>query len=124
MEVEVVELGDRPTTFTKARRFAPAGARVLGESLGQMGFADGAAVVLDWSNELGQMPSEVAKPVLHVRVIKRLPEYTERNVLFVDVRLDIEDIFGGDNMTAESIRDIVQELQEKVEQQVALRKES
>jgi hypothetical protein len=124
MEVEVVELGDRPLTFTKARRFAPAGARVLGETIGQMRFADGAAIVLDWSNELGQMPDEVAKPILHIRVVKRLPEYTERNVLYVDARLDIEDIFGGDNMTAESIRDIVNELSEKVEQQVALRRES
>lgn len=124
MEVEVVELGNRPATFTKARRFAPAGAATLGELLGQMPFADGAAIVLDWSNEMGLMPAEVAKPVLHVRVVKRLPEYRERNVLYVDDRFDIEDIFGGDNMTAEFILDLVKELEEKVNQQVALRKES
>lgn len=123
MEVEVVEMGDRPLTLTKARRFAPAGARVLGEVLGQMEFADGAAVVVDWSNALGQLPPDAVIPVLHVRVVKRLREYTERNVLYVDARLDIEDIFGGDNITAESIRDIVNELREKVEEQVQLRKE-
>lgn len=124
MEVEVVEVGERPQVLTKARRFAPAGARVLGEVLGQMEFGDGAAVVLDWSNNLGLMPEETAKPVMHVRVVKRLPMFTERNVLYVDVRLDVDDVFGGDNMTAESIRDIVNELRDKVEQQVTLRKES
>ena len=69
------------------------------------------------------MPDEIAKPVIHIRVRKRLTEYAERNVLTVDARLDVEDVFGSDEISAEIMADLVRELQEKVEQQMAMRRE-
>lgn len=124
MQIEVVELGDRPGTLTRARRFAPAGARVLGEVLGQMRFADEGVVVLDWSNTFRLMPDEVSKPILYVRVRKRFPGLSHPNVLTVDVRLDVEDIFGGDNMTADSIHHIITELVDKMESEYKKRREA
>lgn len=123
MRVEVVEMGERPPLFTQARRFAPEGAKVFGEALELQEFADAALVVLDWTNELGTMPDEVAVPVLHVRVFKYLPEFTIRNTLRVDVRLDVEDIFGNDEMTHEVILDTINEMREKVDEQIALRRQ-
>lgn len=124
MDVKAVEMGNRPLLMTKARRFAPAGAKVLGELLGDQTWADYAWVVLDWENETKSQPDDSHKPILVVQVHKLLPEYTERNHLTIEVTLDVEDIFGGDNMTAESILNIVHELRMKVDEQVAMRKES
>lgn len=124
MQVTVQEMGDRPLMFTKARRFAPAGAKVLGEVLGQMEFGDEALVVLDWSNSFGLMPDDAAKPLLLVAVRKRFPSMPPPNVLTIIDKFDVEDIFGGDNMTAESIRDIVNALRDKAEQAFNSRKES
>lgn len=115
MDVTVSEMGERPVTLTKSRRFAPAGAKVLGEVLGQMQFGDRAEVVLDWSNSFGLMPAEVAKPLLLVSVTKRFPQFEDKNILTVYDKLDVDDLFGGDNMTAESIRDIVNALRDKME---------
>ena len=122
MQVDVVEMGDRPTVMTKARRFAPEGARIFGAYLSELSFADGAALVLDWSNEMGGLPIDVSKPILYVRVIKKLPQFERRNVLTIDERLDVEDVFGNDTMTADYIRDLVHELEEKIDQQVTQRK--
>lgn len=124
MDVTVSEIGERPAVFTKARRFAPAGAKVLGELLGQMQFGDRAEVVLDWSNSFGLMPDEASKPLLLVAVTKRFPQLPPPNVLTVHDRLDVDDLFGGDNMTAESIRDIVNALRDKMEATFNGRKES
>jgi len=122
MQVEVVEMGDRPNVWTKARRFAPEGARVIGNALEPYDFADIALILLDWSNSYDLMPAEVAIPLIHIRVMKKMPEYTDRNLLTVDARLDVEDVFGHDEVTAEIIADLVQELQTKVREQIEFRR--
>lgn len=124
MDVTVSELGDRPVVLTKSRQFAPAGAKVLGEVLGQMQFGDRAEVVLDWSNSFGLMPDDASKPILYVAVAKRFPQFAPPNTLTVYDKLDVDDLFGGDNITAESIRDIVNALRDKMEAAFVSRKES
>lgn len=122
MIVRVAEMGNRPAMWTKARRFAPAGAQQFGETLGHLQFADAAMIVLDWSNVLAKMPSDVARPILYISVAKKLPEYETNNLLRVDCRLDVDDTFGGDNVTAEVIVDIIRELEETVTKKVAQRR--
>lgn len=79
-------------------------------------------VVLDWSNFLKKMPDDVARPVLYIQVSKKLPEYDTDNLLRVDCRLDVDDVFGGDTVTAETIIEIVRELEMTVTQKVAQRR--
>lgn len=122
MQVEAIELGDRPVIFSRARRYAPAGAKAFAELLEKYDFADDAYLVLDWSNDLGTVPEEVGKPMLHIKIRKKLAEYSVNNVLTIDERLDVDDVFGNDEVTAEVIVELVQELRNKVAEQVALRR--
>lgn len=122
MQVEVVEVGHRPLLFTKARQYAPAGARVMGEMLSELSFADIGLIVVDWDNTLGLLPADAVKPIMHIRVMKRLPQYSRGNLLTVDDRIDIDDVFGGDAMTAELIADVVHELNLKVDQEIDRRR--
>lgn len=124
MKVDAVEMGERPAAWTLARRYAPAGTKVLAELLEQQDFADIGLIVLDWSNQIEAVPDEAAKPVLHIRVYKHLSEYTVNNTLRVDARLDVEDVFGNDEMSAEVMVDLVRELRDKVEQQVTMRRQN
>jgi hypothetical protein len=114
MNVVAVEYGNRPKVWSKARRFAPEGTKLLAELLGKMGFADDAVVVLDWDNSLREQPDEAAKPVLRVQTGKTVGERT----LIVTVRLDVEDVFGNDTMVAEDFLRIVQQMAEKTDEAV------
>lgn len=72
-----------------------------------------ATVVLDWSNSLGQQPEEVAKPVLHLIVVKLYPG-TEK-ALTVTSRIDVDDVFSQpDVMTRSLMEDLIQELATKI----------
>ena len=124
MQVDAIELGERPVIFSRARRYAPAGAKAFADLLAKHDFADNAFIVLDWKNQLGQVPTEVGKPMLHIRVRKILREYSTNNILTVDSRLDVDDVFGNDEVTAEVIVDLVQELRNTVAEQVAVRRQS
>lgn len=115
MNVQVIETGNRPSVWTKARRFAPAGARVFGELLGAMDFADFAIIVLDWENKTGRLPQEIARPILYVQVHKVFPDYENHNHLTVESRVEVDEVFGDDAVTANIILDLAHELQEKVE---------
>ena len=109
MNVAAVELGDRPALFTKSRRFAPEGVKVLAEVLSHMQFASDGIIILDWTNQLDLQPEAVAIPVVVVRTIKHFPEWEQS--LTVEVRLDVEDLFGNDNVTAENLLDIAQSIE-------------
>lgn len=113
MNVVAVEMGDRPIIMTKARRFAPEGAKLLAEVLGHMQFAEDGIIVLDWSNELGIQPNEAAVPVLVIQTGKHVPEVDNR-LLTVEVRLDVEDVFGRDEVTAEQFLDIIHQMEAKM----------
>ena len=112
--VRVVELGRRPALLTPARKYAPVAAKLIGELLGQRRFGEMANVVLDWSNELGQMPAEVAKPVIYMELTRWFPERGEGVSLTVQGRIDVDDVFGSDVLTRGLIEDLVNELGEKL----------
>jgi hypothetical protein len=109
LNVVAVELGERPLLFTKSRRFAPEGVKVLAELLGHMQFATDGIIFLDWSNQLDLQPDAAAIPVVVVRTTKWFPEWNQS--LTVEVRLDVEDLFGNDNVTANALFDIVQSIE-------------
>lgn len=96
--------------MTPARRFAPEGVKLLAELLGHMAFADDGLVVLDWSNESGRQPPEVAKPVIFLTTIKKVGERT----LTIEVRLDVEDTFGRDTLVAEDFLNIIHQMEDKM----------
>lgn len=111
MHVIAAEYGDRPLVWTKARRFAPQGLRVLADVLERFEFADVGAVVLDWSNVLERQPDEAAKPIIIVQTVK----FVGPKNLQVEVRLDVDDIFGNDDITAENLLDVVQQMERKTD---------
>lgn len=119
MNVVAVELGTRPFILTKARRFAPEGVKLLAETLGHMQFAEDGMVVLDWSNETARQPQEVAKPVIFVTALKRYKERT----LTVEVRLDVEELFGSDNIVAEDFLHVIRSMEDKTNSAIAREKE-
>jgi hypothetical protein len=110
--------------MTAARRFAPQGARLLAETLGHMNFATDGIVIIDWQNKLGLQPKEVAKPVMIVRAAKVVPEFLTNNMVTVEIRLDIEDLFGNDEVTADNLLDAVQQMAKKMEETIQRRKEN
>lgn len=121
MDVQVIEAGNRSTVTSKARRFAPQGVIVLGQLLERMEFADNAFVALDWSNELGLNPSGDTKPIVYVRVAKRT-FFDKKPVITTEVRLDVEDLFGTDSMTAENLLMVVQQIADKMQLEIFRRK--
>lgn len=124
MNVVALELGRRPTTMTAARRFAPQGATLLAQTLEHMNFATDGMVIVDWENQTGLQPEEVAKPVIIVRAAKVVPEFATNNMVTVEIRLDIENLFGSDEITAANLLDAIQQMAVKMEQTIARRKEN
>lgn len=120
MNVVAVELGDRPAILTYSRRFAPEGVKLIAELLGHMQFADDGIVVLDWSNVTNRQPQEVAKPVVFISALKRVHDKT----LTVEVRLDVDDTFGRDQITAEDFLVIIKSLEDKTNSALAAAKET
>jgi hypothetical protein len=112
MNIVAIEYGDRPGLFTKARRFAPEGVKLLAEVMGHMEFAEDGIIILDWSNELALQPTEAVIPVVIIRTTKFVPEVSQR--LTVEVRLDVEDTFGRDDITAQNLLDIIQQMAAKM----------
>jgi len=120
VNVVAVEIGERPVIMTKSRRFAPQGVALLAETLGHMQFADDGIVVLDWTNETGRQPDEVAKPVVFISTLKNVGERT----LTVEVRLDVEDTFGRDEIMAEDFLTIIRSMEDKMNSTLAAAKEN
>lgn len=120
MNVVAVEMGNRPSLLTKARRFAPEGVKLFAETLGHMQFADDGMVVLDWSNATGRQPDEVAKPVVFITTLKRVGE----RILQIEVRLDVEDTFGRDEMLAEDFLTVIRSLEDKMNSTIERSKEN
>ena len=115
MKVIAAEVGQRPAVMTRSRRFAPSGVKLIAETLGQFEFADEAAIVLDWSNVMGEQPDEVAKPVVFIETTKRVAD----KVLTVKVRLDVEDTFGRDTLMADDFIMIIRQMEDKTNDEVA-----
>lgn len=119
MNVVAVEMGDRPRLMTKARRFAPEGVKLLAELLGHMRFADDGIVVLDWQNVTNRQPEEAWVPVVFVSAVKRVGE----RYLTVEVRLDVEDLFGNDQIVADDFLSIVRSMEDKMNATIERSKE-
>lgn len=116
MIVEASELGTRPRTFTKARAFAPQAMHAMAKYLSTQEFAGKAHLVLDWSNELGQLPDDAIKPILFVQVVRDVPGVGQ---LRVEQKYDVDDIFGRDSMTPTILVDLLHELKVTVEKAIA-----
>jgi len=114
MKIQVMEVGNRPAIMTNARLYAPAGARVFGEMLAAAEFADFAFVVLDWENVMKRLPEEASYPVLYVQVHKLFPGLDGQNHLTVEERFDVDDVFGNDSMTAETVVLTVEAIRDKM----------
>jgi hypothetical protein len=109
MKVVAAELGNRPLVWTKARRFAPQGLQILADLFEHFEFADVASIALDWSNVLELQPEEVAKPVIVIETIKFVGEMR----LTVQVRLDVDSLFGNDEVTANDLVMVIQNMESK-----------
>lgn len=101
--------------MTKARRFAPQAAHALANYLQTKEFAGKVFVVLDWSNETGQLPADAVMPVLYVQAVRDVPG---KGQVRVEQRYDVDDIFGRDSMTPTILVDLCHELEETVEKAV------
>lgn len=115
MIIEIHETGSRPLILTKARRFAPQAMHGMANYLQTRGFAGKVFLVLDWSNETGQLPADAVKPILYVQAVRDVPG---KGQLRVEQKYDVDDIFGGDTMTPTILVDLCHELEEAVERAV------
>ena len=117
MRVLVTERGERPDLLTKARVIAPQAAKFLADRLEPQTFADQAVIVLDWSGDYHwtadvPMPEELKLPAMYIIVEKWFPQIEQW--LKVDLALDIEDMFGRDDATADDLEEVGKQLAEKV----------
>lgn len=119
MNVVAVELGERPTVLTNARRFAPEGVKLLAEVLGHMQFAEDGIVVLDWENVTGRQPEDAYVPIVFISTVKQVGE----RYLTVEVRLDVEDTFGRDSLVAEDFINIIASMEDKMNTTIERSKE-
>jgi ribosome biogenesis SPOUT family RNA methylase Rps3 len=113
MNVVAIEYGNRPLLFSKARRFAPEGVKMLAEILEHMEFAEDGIVILDWDNSLALQPDEAAIPVIVIRTTGIVRDVGDDQRLTVEVRLNVEDLFGQDEVTAENLIDAVHQMEAK-----------
>ncbi len=117
MKVEVFEHGERPTVTTKARRFAPQGAKALADLFASHEFAHYAIITLDWTGDmlLAKVPYALGtQPVMHILVSRFHPEFNRRRE--VEWVIDMEDAFGSDNFDNSVLRDIVQQAEDQLNQ--------
>lgn len=117
MKVLVVENGERPNLFTKARTIAPQAATYLANILEDEVFADTAGIVIDWTGSIGwsgdgPVPDGLKQEIMWVEVVKHYPQNGQ--TLRVDYKLDLDDFFGRDNATGEDLHEIVENLRAKV----------
>ena len=113
MIVEAIMTGNPPAIMTKSRRFAPQAVHAIANYLQTREFAGKAFVVLDWSNETGQLPAGAPViPILYVQAVRDVPG---KGQLRVEQKFDVDDIFGKDSMSPTILVDLCHELEEAVE---------
>jgi hypothetical protein len=118
VQVVAYEVGDRPALLTKARMFAPQAAQAFAVALETQDWGHRAEVVIDWSGTIafdGPPPPEALDkllPVMYLQVIRAEPSMG--GTLRVEQRLDIDDLFGGDNFTVTDVENIVAEMKRTV----------
>ena len=115
MIVEAIMCGTPPRIMTKQRRFAPQAVHAMANYLQTREFAGKAFVVLDWSNDTGQLPADAVRPVLYVQAVRDVPG---KGQLRVELKFDVDDIFGSDSMTPTILVDVCHDLEEAVEKAV------
>lgn len=115
MIVETHQAGRQPAIMTKARRFAPQAMHEMAKYLSAREFAGKVFLVLDWSNETGQLPPEASMPVLYVQAVRDVPG---KGQLRVEQKYDVDEVFGKDSMTPTILVDLCHELEETVERAV------
>jgi len=113
--VEVHEVGHRPAILTKQRKFAPQAAHAMANYLQAREFAGKTFIVLDWSNETGQLPADAVRPILYMQAVRDVPG---KGQLRVELKYDVDDIFSKEFMTPTILVDLCHELEEAVERAV------
>src|SRR5688500_20037012 len=96
--------------WTAARQNAPGAAVSLAKLFEQPGhtWADRADIMLDWENSLLESDvEELHYPVMLIVVDKYVPG---KGHLVVQSRLNIDNVFIGDYVSFETLRDIVEEM--------------
>jgi hypothetical protein len=113
MKVIVRELGDRPIVQTPAHYQAPQGAKALADIMSPETYADLCTISVDWVGD-------GITPVLTIYLVKFMPQYAPENLqLFWPI--DMEDAFGGGNVTNDTLRGINDQLKEHFNEMVELR---
>ncbi len=121
MEAVAFETGLPSKVTTNARRFARQGAVILAELLEHCSFADTSSVIIDWDDSFNRQPEGAAKPVMYVVAVKEIRAVEVNPFVRVEVRLDIEDLFGNDNITAENLVGLVSEMETSMNEAIAKR---
>lgn len=119
MIVEVHQTGTRPAIMTKARRFAPQAMHAMANYLQTRGFAGKVFLVLDWSNETGQLPPDAIRPILYVQAVR---DVLGKGQLRVEQKFDVDEIFSQEFLTPTILVDLCHELEEAVEKAVQERR--
>lgn len=97
---------------------------MMAEVLERLQFAEDGIVILDWDNSLALQPEEVAIPVIIIRASGVVREVGDDQRLTVEIRLNVEDLFGRDEITAEEILDVVHQMEAKWFASIARAKEN
>lgn len=127
MRVVSWEQGDRPSVMTRARLQTPQARKRLTDLLAAGDFADLGYVVVDWTGTIAFIDSngqsranpdvlDTTRPVMYIQVIKSMPQYG--GSIASEHRLDIDDMFGGNDINGSDLIDFVGSLKESVEEMV------
>jgi hypothetical protein len=131
MRVQYGELGDRPAVMTRARLNAPGAGRALVDMLASCEWGHVGYVWLDWTgveafrdSRTGQVPPALDKatPVMYIQVARVVAEHGA--TLWVEDRVDIEEVFSKPVITKDDLEYIVIGLRDKVLDELRKRKES
>lgn len=112
MIVEVHEVGTRPTLWTKQRRFAPQAIHAMASYLQAREFAGKVFIVLDWSNETGQLPDDAIRPIIYMQAVRDVPGHGQ---LRVETKFDVDDVFSKEFITPSILVDLCHDLEQAVE---------
>lgn len=128
MRVVSWEQGDRPSLMTRSRLQTPQARKRLTDLLAAGDFADLGYVVVDWTGTIAFIDSngnsrstpdvlDTGRPVMYIQVIKSMPQYG--GSIAAEHRLDIDDMFGGNDITGSDLVDFIGTLKESVEEMTA-----
>lgn len=115
MMVEVIEWGERPSLWTKARTQAPVGVKFLGEMFAMQDWADKAIVVLDWQPEELAQSEHKHDAIVRVSVYKRY----DGKLLTLEQNFDVTDLFSANQISQKELGWITEDFRKKLDYEIA-----